>query len=299
MACAHPEPEPCQTRHLLFEALGVAGLDFRCRVHPEPVGPEEPNPTHSIVFPRRGLFQLQHRGATLLADSNHVLFFNRDEPYRYAHPLPGGDDCTILTVETEVARQLVARISPRDAERPAAPFRLGHGLCSPRLSALHYRLLASLRGEVSPLDLEDRVAELLEEALRAAYETHDERTESEPLRPPALRKLRERVEEAKLALHARLDAPPSLAELAAGLGCSPFHLSRSFHAVTGLRMRRYLTRLRAALAADRLRAGDADLTRLALDLGFSDHSHFTHAFRGEWGLSPSALRALFRPGAAS
>jgi AraC-like DNA-binding protein len=64
-------------------------------------------------------------------------------------------------------------------------------------------------------------------------------------------------------------------------------------------MRRYLTRLRAALAADRLRAGDADLTRLALDLGFSDHSHFTHAFRDEWGLSPSALRALFRAGPAA
>ena len=47
-------------------------------------------------------------------------------------------------------------------------------------------------------------------------------------------------------------------------------------------------RLRTALE----RAADpgADLTDLALDLGYSSHSHFTAAFRKAFGVTPSAFR---------
>jgi AraC-like DNA-binding protein len=74
------------------------------------------------------------------------------------------------------------------------------------------------------------------------------------------------------------------------LGCSPFHLSRIFRLTTGLPLRQYVRRLRIVLAADRLRRGDDDLTSLALDLGFYDHSHFTNTFRREWGVPPSRIR---------
>ncbi|WP_348652834.1 AraC family transcriptional regulator [Polyangium sp. y55x31] len=48
----------------------------------------------------------------------------------------------------------------------------------------------------------------------------------------------------------------------------------------------------------RLLGGARDLTALALDLGFADHSHFTNAFRREFGCSPSAVRRLLeRPSA--
>jgi len=58
-----------------------------------------------------------------------------------------------------------------------------------------------------------------------------------------------------------------------------------------LSLRAYSGRLRTVLAAERLLAGAPDLTALALDLGYADHSHFTNAFRREWGLAPSRLRA--------
>ena len=35
---------------------------------------------------------------------------------------------------------------------------------------------------------------------------------------------------------------------------------------------------------------------LALDLGFSDHSHFTNAFREEFGAPPSAFRRVLTAG---
>jgi AraC-like DNA-binding protein len=53
---------------------------------------------------------------------------------------------------------------------------------------------------------------------------------------------------------------------------------------------RYLTRLRLRAALERLADGARDLTALALELGFSSHSHFADAFRREFGRTPSDVR---------
>jgi AraC-like DNA-binding protein len=39
-----------------------------------------------------------------------------------------------------------------------------------------------------------------------------------------------------------------------------------------------------------LRAGESEITRLAIDLSFSSHSHFTRAFTAAFGINPSAYR---------
>lgn len=289
------EPPPDSRREVLFDSLGVAALAFHCRAGVGPEGPEEPNATHSIVFVRRGVFRRTSGRESLVVDANHVLFFNAGEPHRYAHPLAGGDDCTVLTLETARALELVARHEPRDAERGAAPFRMAHALVSPRVARLHLEILALLGRGAAALTLEDALAELADEALRAAYATG--RPQAAGARSAAgARRRRDLAEAAKLALAERPESPPSLGALARRLGCSPFHLSRSFHRAVGVSLRAYLGRLRAALAAERLRLGEPDLTTLALELGYCDHSHFTNAFRGAWGVPPSRLRALLRAG---
>lgn len=284
-----------QSREVLLESLGLAVVDFRCRAHVEPEGPEEPNLTHSIVFVRRGVFRRVQRRRALVADANHVLYFNAGEPYRYAHPLPGGDDCTILTVETGRALELVAHHSPADAGDAQAPFRRGHALSGPALSRLHYELLGLLRRrDVGRLQLEDALCDLADAAVAAAYRDDPGRRPS--VSSAAARKTRrDRVEAVTLELNERLGDPPSLAELAALCGCSPFHLSRAFREVMGVGLREYSRRLRARAAAERLARGASDLTRLGLALGYSDHSHFTNSFRREWGLPPSQFRARLRP----
>jgi AraC family transcriptional regulator len=55
-------------------------------------------------------------------------------------------------------------------------------------------------------------------------------------------------------------------------------------------MHRYLNRLRLLEALEPLAQGEADLSTLALDLGFSSHSHFTAAFRKEFAMSPREVR---------
>ena len=269
--------------------------DFRCCAQVAPEGDEEPNPTHSIVFVRRGAFVRSDRGQTLVADPNHILFFNQGQPYRYAHPLPGGDDCTILMLEDECARTAVARFAPSAAEDPRTPFRLGHALSTSRTARLHFELLALARGAHEPPALigEDLVLELIEASLLALHCRGTFQRDDEPS-AAGTRRRREAVEAVKLILNERFESPPRLAELAAAVDCSPFHLSRSFRAVTGLTMRHYLRCLRARLASDRLARGASDLTALALALGFCDHSHFTNSFRREWGVPPSRIHAARR-----
>lgn len=286
------------TRQTLLEFLGVSVVAFRCRAHIEPLGPEEPNPTHGIVLVRKGVFRRKRQGEILVADANHVLFFNAGEPYRYSHPLPGGDDCTILAMDGHRALEVVGRHAPRDAERPEAPFRLGHGLASPRAARLHYELLALLRTGATELALEDVLAELADEAVGAAYRTQGARSPRPPAPASTRRRRRDLVEAAKVAVNERLESLPSLGELARALGCSPFHLSRTFHRIAGSSLRAYVGRLRARQAADRLASGARDLTALALELGYADHSHFTNAFRKEWGVPPSRFRDAHRAPAA-
>ena len=267
----------------------MAVVDFHCRAHVEPLGPEEPPATHGIVFVRQGMFRRLHEGQALVADANHVLFYNAGQPYRYAHPIPGGDECTLLTIDGRRAQELVAHHGPRHAGDPVRPFPLQSGLSSPQAARLQYQVLRLLDAGVTGLAVEDAVAELADEAVAAAY-----RAPGGPAadRPPssALRRRRDLVEAAKVALNERVSSLPNLGELAAELGCSPFHLSRTFHRTAGMSLRRYAGRLRARVAAQRLAAGARDLTGLALELGYADHSHFTNAFRREWGMPPSRFR---------
>jgi AraC-like DNA-binding protein len=73
---------------------------------------------------------------------------------------------------------------------------------------------------------------------------------------------------------------------------SPYHLARLFRREVGVPIHQYVNRLRLAAALERLADGVADPTELALDLGYSSHSHFSDYFRRAFGTSPSAFRRL-------
>jgi AraC-like DNA-binding protein len=103
------------------------------------------------------------------------------------------------------------------------------------------------------------------------------------------------VDRAKLVLSSDLGRRWSLAEVAAEVGVSPVYLTQSFQQVEGVPLYRYQLRLRLARALDLL--GDCDdLSALALELGFSSHSHFGAAFQQMYRRSPSEFRqsALYR-----
>lgn len=93
------------------------------------------------------------------------------------------------------------------------------------------------------------------------------------------------------ALHRDLAASPSVSSLAADLSCSPFQLMRAMRAELGTTLRGYRIAARLGAALHRLAEGEADLTRLALELGFASHAHLTSSFARVFGAPPSQLRA--------
>ena len=82
----------------------------------------------------------------------------------------------------------------------------------------------------------------------------------------------------------------TLQAVADELGASAFHVCRLFHRVTGLTLQRYRIRNRLCAALEAVTESAQPLTEIALDAGFSSHSHFTESFRREFAVSPSGVR---------
>jgi AraC-like DNA-binding protein len=88
-----------------------------------------------------------------------------------------------------------------------------------------------------------------------------------------------------------------LRDVASEVGMSVYHLCRTFQRVTGKTLHQYRSDLRVRYCLDSVRLGDSRVVDIALEAGFSSHSHFTSAFRQAFGETPSAwsLRAIVRP----
>jgi AraC-like DNA-binding protein len=119
------------------------------------------------------------------------------------------------------------------------------------------------------------------------------------------RAARERVDRVLAALRQRLDEPPSLEEIGREVGCSPFHLSRTFSRETGMTIPQYLRKLRMERAAELLRSGKYNVTEVAMEVGYSSLSHFSQAFCQIMGCCPglyplkTRTQALSAPGESS
>ena len=96
----------------------------------------------------------------------------------------------------------------------------------------------------------------------------------------------ERVEKVIALLRERFSEPPTLEEIGRAVGCSPFHLSRTFSAATGMTIPQYTRQLRMERAAELLRSGKFNVTETALEVGYSSLSHFSQAFHETFGCCP-------------
>ena len=242
-------------------------------------GPEEHAGTTELVFPYRGVWVRHVSSEQAVADANHVLFFNAEEGYRASHPVDGGDASFVLALP----EPLLEEIAPAGSLVRAGG-RLAFKHRSLRIDARAQALVALLRHSLREDIAESLEAESL--ALTLVTRALGPRT----AHPPAgIRARRRLVDRAKLLLASDLGRRWTLAEIAAEVGGSPVYLTQVFRTVEGLPLYRYQLRLRLAKALD-LVAAREDLTAVALDLGFSSHSHFTSAFRQAYGSSPTAFK---------
>jgi AraC-like DNA-binding protein len=261
----------------LLDSPVVRLHDVVCRGECRHRGDEECASATLLVFPYRGVY-VRHVGSSdSVAEANQVLFFNQAEAYAVSHPVTGGDACLSLSIDEALLREL----APRDQVSGSGPliFHARHKPIDPRSQALTALLRHSLtQGAAEILEAETLALTLVRRALG----------ERNPIRTVTYGK-RKLVDRAKLILSGDPARRWTLAEIAAEAGVSPVYLTQLFQQVEGVPLYRYQLRLRLARALDRLDRAE-DLTELALDLGFSSHSHFTAAFRQAYGRSPADFR---------
>ena len=224
-----------------------------------------------IVFPRTPVLIAQDGAHPTLVTPNDVVYYRPHQRYRRELRDARGD------------RSLWLEIAPEMGAVPDGPARPG----GVRTYLLAVGLAQHLRKEPRPdrLLAEEAALRLLDDAVSGASPD------------AAARRDRTRAEHAGIAeaakelLAERVAEPLSLREIAAALFVSPFHLARVFRSQTGFSLTGYVHGLRLRAAVDRLAAEPgADLSRLAVDLGYCSPSHFSDRFRSAFGRPPSALR---------
>jgi AraC-like DNA-binding protein len=92
------------------------------------------------------------------------------------------------------------------------------------------------------------------------------------------------------AMHARIDHPWTVAELAAVAGLSRAAFARRFTKSIGQPALGYLTAVRLAEATELLRKTDKSITQIARATGYGSQITLTRAFHREYGTTPGAYR---------
>ena len=101
--------------------------------------------------------------------------------------------------------------------------------------------------------------------------------------PHWLREAREFIEE-------RFLGPVRLFNLAATVGVNPAYLSRMFRKHYNCTIGEYMRRLRLDYASEKIIHSGDSIADIAVEAGFYDQSHFTHAFKLHTGLTPAEFR---------
>jgi AraC-like DNA-binding protein len=219
-----------------------------------------------LVLPLAGVFSKhdsprQH----VIATPNHGVFIEAGKPYRISYPAGIGDEC--LTIRFPVAAL------PTAAE--------SHALLPPAVMLARSLLWRRFAADAwDPLEVDELALGLLLAVLDAAGTVRRKR--------PVKRK--RQVERIKEAISLQPERKWSLGELADIACLSHWHLARVFRAEVGESVYGYVLRARLAKALDAVLDADSDLSAIALEWGFSSHSHFTARFRALFGVTPAQLR---------
>jgi len=246
-----------------------------------------------FVVPRTAV-RIQHEGLDgFVADPNQACFYNGGQVYRREAVDGEGDHCNWFAVEPGLLRDALRDRDPCAADDPDRPFRFDSGPCDRRSYALAQLAVRHLieSDEPDALFVEEATVEILDRLLEGAT-----RTAARNARQPDGH--RDLVEAAKQVLGRDFASSASLAGVADRIGVSVCHLSRVFRRGTGSTLHAYRAQLRLRSALERLPASSDALTDLALDLGYSSHSHFTSAFSHSFGTTPSQWRVKASAGRA-
>jgi AraC-like DNA-binding protein len=232
---------------------------------------------------------IRHEGGRpFVADANTVTYYNKGQCYTRRKLSALGDQCEWFALSPEAIAETLSAHDPAAIDRPHRPFRFSHGPSNPE-SYLRQRMVfehVSREQNADRLFVEEAVLSILGDVARLAY-AHQGAKPAAGGRP---RRDVDLVEAARDLIARRFRENLSLSDIATEVESSVFHLARIFKVRTGFSLHAYRNQLRLRAALDRLNERNVDLIDIALDLGFSSHSHFTETFRRIFGMTPSAVR---------
>ena len=276
--------KPVET--LLFVTEHVAAGTFRCAPDHPLFRDSGPSSTYCFVFPRTSVW-IRHVAATpYLGNPMRVALYNEGQEYSRRALSPDGDRSDWFAVAPAILEEALATIEAAPARGSRRLFAMPYVSADARLYLEQRQLQEHLARGVDgdTLGAEEAILGLLESVV-TRMATRPARCESALTQPQ-----RDLAHAAAALVVSRIRERLPIADLAGALGCSVFHLCRTFRRATGTTLHQFRAGQRLRLALEPLAdSGLRDLTSLALDLGYSSHSHFTAAFRQAYGLTPSAF----------
>jgi AraC-like DNA-binding protein len=277
----------CEADRIVFDSGLVRVGAFRC--HPDDPSFHDSGPARNccFVFPRTAVeIQHEHERA-FVANPNVVTFYNQGQAYLRNAISIEGDRCDWFGVEIDVVQEVVRTLDPAFDVCPERPFRFTRGWADASTYLSQRRLFEQVvAGAVKdPLMVEESVVSLLDQVVRSAYET-TARTRPNILGP----KQRDIVHHIEFVLSQQWGECLSLRDLANEIGVSVYHLCRVFRRATGSTLHQYRQKLRVRWSLESVMESSRSLVNIALDAGFSSHSHYTSSFRREFAQTPSSVR---------
>lgn len=270
--------------------LARAGA-WRCPVDHPRFRDSGPIQAHLVAFPRTAVIIRQSGSRPVVADSTIATVYNLGREYDRRPLSPEGDRCEWFAVSPEVALGIAQELDPRPSTSSSTPFRFESAPIDQELYLRQRQLFLDLSANsVDELESEERILGLVASVIRQSLGC----TRQVAGDKQVMSRRRELVSGARAVIASDLARPTDLRSLAGRLGASPFHLCRVFRAGTGTTLHQYRLELRFRAALERLADPQVDLSRLALELGFSSHAHFTERMRRWSGVTPSALRSALQ-----
>jgi AraC family transcriptional regulator len=278
---------PCEFDRIVFESGLVRVGAFRCDTSHPSFHDSGPARNCCFVFPRTAV-EIQHENErAFVTNPNVVTFYNRGQTYRRNPVSRDGDRCDWFGVDNDVVLDVVRTFDPEQEFRPESPFRLRRGWANANTYLVQRQLFEKLATNTvkDSLLVEETVLGLLEQVVRSAYRKPELLNfDIENLRQ------REIVHHVEFVLSERWADCLSLSDLAEEVGVSVYHLCRIFRRSTGMTLHQYRQKLRIRWSLEDVTTSTRPLVDIALDAGFSSHSHFTNSFHREFGHTPSDLR---------
>lgn len=254
----------------LLLSTGQVSLGLsQCRSIPAGLREEEIETYFTLVFPLSGVFGVNTEGTQTAATPAKAVLFSQGQARQIHHPDGGHDQSAYISMSSGFAEPYLDT---------SGRFWTEASTTTPHLDYRLRCLIAAVKvGHVDALEVEDFTVGALTDLMEVKG-------------APPTGSRRDTVLDAEEYLSVHFRDQCDLSTIARHVGSSSHHLSRMFKQVTGESLSRRRMRLRITGALSEILDGADDLSRVAVESGFYDHSHMTNSFHFYFGVTPKEAR---------